>query len=191
MTEILGNFIETHESEEYLIMGFSPGSTPIQQRWRNNGLSADFIADYWATFFPASDGSSKARQIEIKHAVAYIANELLENAMKFSYASPQCPISITLNLYSDDLRFYVSNHVQPEAVERFKRYIRQLLSEDLSEMYMNQLEKNASQDDSGTESRLGFLTMLMDYDVELAWKFEADQDNPEMITVTTMVKLKI
>ena len=38
-------------SREYLILSFSPGSIPLQQRWHNNCLSADFLADYFGTFF--------------------------------------------------------------------------------------------------------------------------------------------
>ncbi len=87
MIEIFGDFSESKlNNEEFLIIGFSPTSIPIKQRWRNNGLSADFVADYLTTFFPVSDEdpSTRERQVEIKGAVSYIANELLENAMKYN-----------------------------------------------------------------------------------------------------------
>jgi hypothetical protein len=38
--------IRKDDQGEYLKIGFSPTSIPIQQRWRNNGLSANFLADY-------------------------------------------------------------------------------------------------------------------------------------------------
>jgi hypothetical protein len=48
---VLGNFIENlPPSQEYLILSFSPSSIPLKQRWRNNCLSADFLADYLSTF---------------------------------------------------------------------------------------------------------------------------------------------
>ena len=81
MTQIFGDFKEMENSRhEYLKISFSPTSRPLQQRWRNNGLSADFLADYLSTFFPGEDSSSQERQAEIKDAVNFIANELLENA---------------------------------------------------------------------------------------------------------------
>ena len=55
MTRIFGDFTERKDDHgEHLEIGFSPTSIPIQQRWRNNGLSADFLADYLSTFFPAT-----------------------------------------------------------------------------------------------------------------------------------------
>ena len=86
MTQVFGNFVEMDEhKQEYLIIGFSPTSIPLQQRWRNNGLSADFLADYLSTFFPGEDAESQEQQTEVKDAVSYVANELLENAMKFNH----------------------------------------------------------------------------------------------------------
>ena len=56
MTRVFGDYCEgLPESPEFLIIGFSPGSIPLHQRWRNNGLSADFMADYLMTFFPVDD----------------------------------------------------------------------------------------------------------------------------------------
>ena len=54
MTQIFGAFMARQgASGEYLKISFSPTSMPIQQRWRNNGLSADFLADYLSTLaFP-------------------------------------------------------------------------------------------------------------------------------------------
>ena len=67
MTQIFGPFTERKDDDsEYLKIGFSPTSIPIQQRWRNNGLSADFLADYLSTFFPGDDRAAAERQAEIK-----------------------------------------------------------------------------------------------------------------------------
>lgn len=102
MVQIFGDFLKRKEAScEYLKIAFSPTSIPTQQRWRNNGLSADFLADYLSTFFPGEDPTSTERKAEIKGAVSYIANELLENAMKFSYAPSQHAISIDVYLDED------------------------------------------------------------------------------------------
>ena len=190
MPQIFGNFLESHSSQEYLIIGFSPSSIPLQQRWRNNGLSADFLADYLTTFFPAYEISSLERQTEIKDAVAYVANELLENAMKYSYEPERHPVSIGLHLDASNLRFYVSNQVDPTTIESFQTFIQELLSEDPNELYIRQIEASADDEYTPT-SHLGFLTMLTDYDAELAWKFEESPSVPERIIVTIMVKLTI
>lgn len=75
MTQMYGEFCELNEGNgEYLKIGFQPNSVPLQQRWRNNGLSADFLAGYVSTFFPVEEDISAERQNEIKDAVSYIAN---------------------------------------------------------------------------------------------------------------------
>lgn len=187
MSTMFGNFLEIDDSHEYLIMGFSPSNRPIQERWRNNGLSADFMADYWGTFFPTKNSDFSNKRAEIKNTIAFIANELLENTMKFSFEAPQYPITIKLSLFSDEIRFYATNSVNPETVKEFQEYLQKLLTGNLEELYMEQLEMNA-RDQSDTISRLGFLTMLHDYSARLAWKFTVIQDDPQIITVTTMVR---
>ncbi|MEG4117064.1 DUF6272 family protein [Microcoleus sp. N9_B4] len=192
MTQIFGDFIEQPASQEYLIIGFSPSSIPLKQRWRNNGLSADFLADYLTTFFPGNQNepSTIERQAEIKSAVSYIANELLENAMKFNDETSEYPIDIKLQLKSDGVIFSVANSISPQAVDKFQAYIQQLLASEPSELYIQRLEKNAAEE-SCTNSGLGFLTMLTDYNAKLGWKFQTMQKHPEVIAVTTMVQLTV
>lgn len=189
MAVILGDFVEKGETQEYLILNFSPNSLLIQERWRNNGLSADFIADYWSTFFPSLDISTQERQAEIKHAIAYIANELLENAMKFSYDTPfRRTIGIGLYLSDNYLRFYVTNSISPQAAGQFQEFIRKLQTEDTDSLYIRQLESNAGEEQN-LISCLGLLTIIADYRTRAAWKFETV--GPEIIAVTTMVELAI
>jgi hypothetical protein len=191
MPQIFGNYIDVKfHNQEYLKIGFSPSSLPLQRRWRNNGLSADFLADYLTTFFPGEDEGDQERQSEIKDAVSYVANELLENAMKFSYAPQEHPVSITIQLEQDHVRFYVQNSIECEYVAAFQAFIERLLSEDPDKLYMARLMANAEEEHEG-RSGLGFLTMLNHYNAQLAWKFEAAGEDLETLTVTTMVNLTV
>lgn len=189
MAMIFGDFIEREVGTgEYLRIGFHPTSVPLQQRWRNNGLSADFLADYVSTFFPGEDPSSATRQIEIKDAISYIANELLENAMKFSFASTHQLVSIEMFLEAGSVTLYTFNCMDPDRVEPFQGFLQRLLTEDTDELYVEQIERNAS-DEGDEASGLGFLTMVNDYDASLAWRFESDDRTG--CSVTTMVKLSL
>jgi len=194
MVQIFGKFNETKiKSQEYLILGFSPTSVPLQQRWRNNGLSADFLADYLTTFFPVSDTepSTFKRRKEIRGAISYIANELLENAMKFNDIHSQYPIGIQFRLYSDQLILYTTNSVHHENVEPFQSFIQELLHTEPQYLYIRQIER-AQAEDNAEGSGLGLLTMIDDYQVKIGWKFETVQENEEeVILVTTMVQLDI
>ena len=190
MIQIFGHFRdEPINSEEHLVLGFSPGSIPLRQRWRNNGLSADFLADYMTTFFPTNDMgvSDSLQQIEVRGAVSYIANELLENAMKFTNPASSYPISIQLQLHSDCIIFCVKNSVSSQIVGTLQAFIQKLSTSDPQELYIKQLEQNAS-DEHGSSSGLGILTMVNDYSAQLGWKFETVN---EVIAVTTMVQLTV
>ncbi|MCT7962651.1 DUF6272 family protein [Laspinema sp. D1] len=191
MTEIFGDFIEELPSgTEYLILGFSPASIPLKQRWRNNGLSADFLADYLTTFFPNTDETASLRdkKAEIKCAVSYIANELLENAMKFSAQTPGTPISIQLHLNPERIVFVTTNSICREKVREFKEFLKLLSTEDPLELYIKQVENNAQEGSSST-SGVGFLTMINDYDAKIGWKFQDMNGEQKAIAVTTMVQL--
>ncbi|MEM7407631.1 MAG: ATP-binding protein [Pseudomonadota bacterium] len=188
MAQTFGTFVERKEGVgEYLKIGFFPTSIPLQQRWKNNGLSADFLAGYLSTFFPGEDSKTKARQNEIRDAISYIANELLENAMKFSHGSDQHSVSIEMFLEEDVVSLYATNCVDPGALGAFQVFLNRLLTEDPDMLYMEQLESNA-EDDAGS-SGLGFLTMLNDYGAALAWQFADDEDGS--VSLTTMVQLDI
>ena len=190
--QIFGNFQENFASDrEFLNMGFSPSSLSIQERWRNNGLSADFVADYMTTFFPLQ-GDSKSeqlRQSELKHSVSYIANELLENAMKFNFPASERSIEFGIHLLDREqtqIVLHVTNSISSEQVTEFQSFIQELLAGDPEELFVRQMEINAENpDDFG--SRLGFLTMINDHSAQLSWKF--DRLSEVTILVTTMVKL--
>jgi hypothetical protein len=192
---IFGQFIDRNIEQkdyqgEHLEIGFSPTSIPIQQRWRTNGLSADFLADYLITFFPGDDRAAAERQAELKSAVSYVANELLENAMKFSYTSSQHAISIAMYLEAEAVSLYVTNSVDPHAVAAFQQTIERLLTEDTDALYMEQLMYNA-ESDSEDSSSMGYLTMLHDYGATLAWKFAPSLQDPDVVMVTTMARLSV
>ena len=191
--KVLGNFIQDlPPSQEYLILSFSPGSIPLRQRWRNNCLSADFLADYLSTFFLSNEHQQVEcdKQAEVKSAVSYIANELLENAMKYGIEMSPFPISIQIHLNPDLIVFQLTNSIHKNQTIQFQDHIGTLLDGDPEELYIAQLEKNALEEDS-QESGLGILTMLNDYGAKLGWKFESLPNESTEMAVTTMVQLKI
>ncbi len=191
MDQVFGDFLENlPSSQEYLIVSFSPSSVSLQQRWRNNGLSADFLADYLSSFLTCKDQESDSliKQAEAKDAISYIANELLENAMKYTNQLSSAPISIRICLIEHKIIFQITNSIHFQAVVKFQKYIKELLTFEPYELYLRKLEDNNTEENSA-ESGLGFLTMVNDYGAKLGWKFNSFADKPEEMTVTTMVQL--
>lgn len=188
MSEVVGEFHEEGASIiEGLELTFSPTSIPLKQRWRNNGLSADFMADYVGTFLPRSedDPASHDRNQDIRGAIKYIANELLENGMKYSDDGLAQPIRMKLVLAVDHIIFSETNAVAADRLTAFRHFIEELARSDPSEMYVRQLERVAE----GGGSGLGLLTMINDYGASLGWKFE-DIGNGG-VRVTTQVRIEI
>lgn len=191
MTKFFGHYIDNiAECNEYLRLEFSPYFITWKQRWKNNGLSADFIANYLATCFPQFEQVMDQANLEaeFRHAVSYVANELLENAMKFSSRKRSYPVDIILQLHGDRIIFLVNNSSDTELVETFQAFIQELLTEDPIELYIQHLE-NAANDENSTISGLGLLTMINDYGAKLGWKFEPIHSESLVISVTTMVQL--
>jgi hypothetical protein len=188
-----GSGAEQSQEREYLTLAFSPSSAPLRSRWRNNGLSADFLGDYVTTFMPAMDtlAAMESRQIEIRHAVTYIANELLENAMKYHARDVDIPIRIHLELTSDQITVSVSNGIGVVQAERYKAFVEQLQKGDVDELILKQQEESAKSDES-TVSCLGLLTMIADYDAQLDWHFdvEAAQLVGGLVTTSALLLLK-
>lgn len=195
----VGDYQELKQSiqGEYLLLGFHPSSLTLKQRWRNNGLSADFLGDYVSTFFPKdhSDIKISSRQKEIRSAVSYIANELLENAMKNHVDNQAFPIQMQLVLKPEMIYIAETNVITMTQADNYFAFIEQLLAADPIEMFMEKMEAKALDDNT---SGLGFLTMINDYETQFAWCFSPCQkiypeqkDSDGLVVVTTEAHLAI
>lgn len=192
MSQIFGEFIEKPSSKERLTLEFLPDSISVKDFWRNNDLSANFLADFLTTFV-AKNESGKVnlqRQAEIKSATSYIANELLENSVKYCHIASQLPITIKLYLEQNKIRFLITNSLSHLRAANLQGVIYQLSNSNPADFYINQLEKNA-EDEYSLKSGLGFLSMINDYSAKLGWKFDTIQEKPQVMTVTTMVELTL
>ncbi|MEG4009413.1 DUF6272 family protein [Microcoleus sp. Pol11C1] len=194
MTQIFGEFIEEFPPEhDSLELTFTPSSRPIKQRWRNNRLSAHFVADYLSSFLPVDeeDASSEKRIKESKGAVSYVANELLENAIKFNKDDINYKVKFGIHFIGETeviAVIFASNSVNPEGANKLKEFIEEIMDSDPNELYLQQLEKNA-ESESDT-SGLGLLTMINDYSAKIGWKFEPRPDS-DTIIVTTVVQIRV
>jgi len=196
MPQIFGDFVESFPpAQDSLELTFTPNSLPIKKRWGSNRLSANFMADYFSNFLPVDedDPAQKRRIKESKGAVSYVANELLENAIKFNNQGTNFKIKFGIYLIEEaDLTavLFATNTVSAEGLDKFQKFIQELLCSDPEKLYVQQIEKSAEEENSGA-SGLGFLTMINDYSAKLGWKFEIVQNEPKMIAVTTMVLVPV
>lgn len=196
MVQIFGDFIDNlPPGHDYLDIGFSANSRPIKQRWRANRLSAHFVADYLSTFLPVSDDNphNARKKEEYKGAVSYIANELLENAMKFHAQTEGYPVKFGIHFieYPEmKIVLFATNAITPPMQDKFQSFIKELISSDPGELYISQIERSA-EEENAENSGLGFLTMINDYSAKIGWKFEGLSDEFNLIAVTTLVQIAI
>ena len=170
MSKMIGNFRQDSDATEHLSVVFSKGRLPVKHRWRNNGLTADFVANYASTFLDSRDSDDPRklkRTREIKDSVSYVANELLENGLKYHDASVDDNVGLRLRceIHDDGLILTVSNCVSNDAAPALETLANELLVRDVSELYFERLERN-----SGESAGLGLITMVHDYDAQLAWR---------------------
>lgn len=178
--------LDDDEVMESLVLRFSPSLLPLQQRWRNNGLSADFLADYATTFFPSGEPGTlqEARQADVKAAVNYIANELLENAMKYADDSDEMPTTISLILKKDRIDFVERNAISQESRDRLTAFIERMEDRDPADLYIEIMEEGGV-DGGGTG--LGFVTMMTDYGAKVTWSFEDTASGHAVVTTSVRI----
>ena len=198
MIQLFGSFIDNFPPEhDCLELSFTPSYRPIKKRWRNNRLSANFLADYFSNFLPFDESNPlyEKRMKDSKAAVSYVANELLENAMKFHEEGSHAKVKFGVHFLEQQdsviAVIFTTNSVTLGMAEAFQSFIQELLSSDPSELYIQQVERSV--ETKGGASGLGLLTMLSDYSAKLGWKFEAlnDLSDTEFVLVTTMAQIEV
>jgi hypothetical protein len=183
---------QSGERCEFLTLAFSPLNAPLRSRWRNNGLSADFLGDYVTTFLPTDRSTTgvEGSQTGIRHAVTHIANELLENAMKYHEHDVNIPIEIRLELTSDHITVSASNGIDAEQARCYQAFVENILHEDAGDLLVRRLEEGAGGKES-KKSCIGLLTIMNDYVAQLGWHFESHPAYSDVMTVTTSALLSL
>ena len=145
------------------------------------------------TFLPANCDMAElgTSRSEVKHAVTYIANEFLENAMKYHARDVDIPIGLRRELPNDKITITVSNGVCVEHAILYKSFIESILNKDAGDLLLQQFEENSSTTDS-SRSCLGLLTMMSDYRAQLGWRFETHPEftNKMIVRTTAVLPLK-
>jgi len=141
---------------------------PLGLAWKHSGMTSDFIAEMMAPRFRPS----KRIYNQLKQDIGYLANELIENAIKFRVRGE---VVVEARAQPDYFRLRVSNFVDSETADRFKQLLGKVTSGDPGDLLIRQIESNATTA-TGDASGLGLLTLMSDYEVQFAWLFE--EDNP-------------
>lgn len=190
VTQIIGDFREDLLAENKVLMvDFFLDSIPLNRRKQTRYLSIAFMSDFLANVFPLKEENIKEveKQLHLKTAVNYIANELLDNSIKFNEYALKLPVRLGICCADKMLIFVSENSVSKTTLDKLKYFASQLATSDPDELYFRQMEKGA--EEKSEESGLGLLSLLNDYSAKLGWKIETVSQDPAITTLTTMVLL--
>ncbi|EKU98891.1 hypothetical protein Lepto7375DRAFT_8224 [Leptolyngbya sp. PCC 7375] len=190
-SESFGQFVsELQEKNLCVKIDFPTNLVKQKKFWPNSNRSAKFVAEYISIFFPIDSEQPEAlrRRVEITDAAHYIANELLENAFKFSCAEAKQPVQLALYHYADRLIMTITNTIRGDTIRSFRRLIHDLTTSDAHDLYVDRLESNVDYEHA-LDSGLGFITILINYNTQLGWQIEQRTSEIDMYEVTTMAQL--
>lgn len=154
---------------------------PLELSWHHCGTTSDFIGDYFSRAC-----KSGIDQMDARHSIGYLINEILENAVKFRHGGR---IEITCSLDGNSFESRICNTIDNETAKRFQTHLATLTERDPGEVLLERIEENAL-DESSSGSGLGLLTLMSDYDAKLGWSFSPSHASEE-VSLTTFAALKL
>jgi len=182
VSECIGAYAVITDLQSELALTFWPERFPVQ--WPQCGKIPDFVANYLASI---ACGESQLIGEQVRATVNYLLNELVENSVKFHLSGT---IRIRVGLCGDELVLIAINQVQKEKKNSLSSQFAELLQSDPEQLFLTRVEENAAYENRST-SRLGFLSMLVDYNARLGWKFAPVTNDPEKIWLHTMVRVPL
>ncbi len=188
-TTVFGDFDESlcNDLDQFSI---TINSENVDLNWNQCNLLADFLAGYYACFFPDGSHGSDTGAIDRKnmtHSINFIMNEFVENAVKFRSTGD---IIVKSGLFDKEIVFLIKNTISYDGVEEFHSLLNEITTGDPGELLIAKIEQNVMEGNDNA-SGLGFLTIMNDYEAVLGWKFEPCTDNYDNnILLSNMVRLK-
>ena len=187
MIQIFGNFNDKILNDQPSLRLVFPIRSFVNQ-WQNVGLSASFLANFCESLFRGAEPAYTAYSPEeIESSVSYIANELIENAVKYN-ADQSMEIALSVYLKHDRLTIVVLNSIANREVPRLQGLIRDITVGDVGELLIQRMEESFL---GGSASGLGLLTIMHDHEAQLGWRFETLAGKPGVKWLTTAASLSL
>ncbi len=194
MSNILGHFFEqinASKETEHLRLDFSVSPKLLKECWSNNSQAAEFLSHYVPVCFPSVSKKTTGIDIdvklkEIKDAISFIVNELLENSMKYALGDRSSKSAISIYFHQQKIIIETENYISKSTAKKYQQAIQPLLDKDSSELLLERLEAQANNEIIG---QLGLITILNDYPTTLGWKFETLSN--DTIKINTQVQMGI
>jgi hypothetical protein len=169
--------------EHGLRLRFRTAHLPL--RWSDCSATANFLSAYYGALFRAELGA--AHVSDVTHSVAYLANELLENTVKFRAPGD---VELEAGLSGGEFLLRITNQIAGETSEGFEKLLGELTEGDPGELLLARIEANAA-DESSSGSGLGILTLMNDYGVRFTWIFSPGAGEDGRVVLQTLARLRL
>jgi hypothetical protein len=180
-TETLGTFQERTTEKPASETSLALSSTDMLQHWRRVSLSSDFLAKYYSFYFPYREkAKGRISRETAENSISFVLNELIENTAKYSNTT-DTDVRVRVLLLERTILLEVSNAVTAKLADEFRDSMREVLAGNTEQLYIAKLEANLQE--ARSDSGLGFLTLINDYQVGLGFKFERTGGDICRITV--------
>ena len=147
--------------------------------WGRCGMTADYMAHFFAYSFENTS--------VVQNMMSTILNELVENIVKFS-ADKRREVSITLSHYGETVTITTYNCATAVHADGLARLVQTLLSENLEELFKQQIEQTVAT--NRAVSGLGLLTLMRDYNARLGLRI-SPSENTELVDAVVQITLDV
>lgn len=169
--------------ESSLRLVFRTAHLPL--RWSDCSATANFLSAYYAGLFRAS--YSAAQTTDLTHSIAYLANELMENAVKFRAPGD---VVVETGRHGGEFVLRLTNYIAPATSQSFRALLTELTAGDPGELLLQRIEANAA-DEQSSGSGLGILTLMNDYGIRFCWTFRAAPATDGLVHLETIARLSL
>lgn len=177
MTLSFGDFKEALYAESDSVkLCFTFSKVTADRDFLCHNLSFGVVVSYLSQFINSSTLSfcSLSRK-DLEQTIDFIINELLENTIK--YGDDNKPeIFVEIHVCADEVLITCTNCIDEKNYQLFKSYVSKLTSGNPQEIYSRQLEMSLN---DNRLSRLGFLSIINDYQAKIGWRFDSSQTSDE------------
>ena len=160
--------VERINSESAIANRIRLADGPLGLAWQHCGATSEFLGDFFALRLAGDGGDYN----EARHSIGYLANELLENAVKFRHGDG---ILLEASLDGERFEICIRNRIDQETACKFRELLAELTTRDPGELLIERIEENAENAHS-SGSGLGLLTLMSDYGARLGWRFQLETD---------------
>jgi hypothetical protein len=169
--------------ERHLSLQFHTAHLPL--RWTHCSSTANFISAYYAGLFRLEYTAAQAR--DLTHSIGYLANELLENAVKFR---TEGNVAVEAGLHGSEFVLRLANHISSETSAGFQALLEEITTGDPGDLLLQRIEANAA-DAQSSGSGLGLLTLMNDYGVHFCWTFTPEPPTDGRVLLHTVARLAL